>query len=712
MGGSDVIPPIAIADPGPPGVYGTLGVANAKNVPGGRYYAASWTDKQGNFWLFGGAGEDAVENFGSLNDLWEFNVTTREWTWMSGSSTLPGYNGGQPGVYGQMGTPGVNNTPGGRTGAFAWADQQGNLWLFGGAGVDAAGRAGELNDLWEYNIASGEWTWMSGSSTVGGPGSAGVYGMLGSLTSGSYPGGRSFGVTWTDQQGNFWMLGGYGADAQAQVGELNDLWKFVPSTRQWAWMSGSSTGGSYGVYGQLYKPASGNTPSARDSSAAWVDATGNLWLFGGIGYASIPGGESNNAFLNDLWEFSPTLNEWAWMGGSSQVTNNCHATNGSPCGSLGVNGSLGVPSAANIPGARFSPVVWLDSGGNAWLMGGEGFGATDTAGFLNDLWEFNPATNEWAWMGGPSTVNGNNGESGVYGTLGVAGAGNIPGGRYSAAGWSGADGNFWLMGGFGPDANGAGGYLNDLWEYQAAAPEPTLSVPAGTYTSVQTVALSDANSAATIYFTTNGTAPTTSSAVYTAPITVSTSETIEAIAVASGSAPSAASSASYVINLTSPTFLLTMLPNTLTVDAGGSGVSTVTVTPQNGFNSTVSLACSGLPSGVTCSFSPVAVTPSGSAVTSQLTIAVPTQAQLQRRGSPWVPDSTLALAACLLVLRRRQNWRLCAVLLVAFLGAGFLSGCGQVLLFSAPPTPETSTVTVTATSETMQQTTRLTLTVN
>ena len=56
MGGSNVIPS-GSSEPGPPGVYGTMGVASATNMPGGRFYAASWTDKQGNLWLFGGGGK-------------------------------------------------------------------------------------------------------------------------------------------------------------------------------------------------------------------------------------------------------------------------------------------------------------------------------------------------------------------------------------------------------------------------------------------------------------------------------------------------------------------------------------------------------------------------------------------------------------------------------------------------------------------------------
>ena len=58
-----------------------------------------------------------------------------------------------PGQYGTLGTPASGNTPGGRELAAAWTDANGNLWLFGGAAVDANGTQGSLNDLWEYDLA-------------------------------------------------------------------------------------------------------------------------------------------------------------------------------------------------------------------------------------------------------------------------------------------------------------------------------------------------------------------------------------------------------------------------------------------------------------------------------------------------------------------------------------------------------------------------------
>ena len=89
------------------------------------------------------------------------------------------------------------------------------------------------------------------------------------------------------------------------------------------------------------------------------------------------------------------------------------------------------------------------------------------------------------------------------------------------------------------------------------AATPTFSPIAGTYTSIQTVTISDTTSGATIYYTTNGTTPTTSSTVYTAPITVSSTETVQAIAVATGFSQSVMGSAAYTINLpvaATPTF--------------------------------------------------------------------------------------------------------------------------------------------------------------
>jgi N-acetylneuraminic acid mutarotase len=165
MGGSSVLTQNDNGEKGQPGVYGTQGQPSAANIPGGRLGAVSWTDKEGNFWLFGGGGLDSAETFGFLNDLWEFDPSTKEWTWVSGSNTIAAFNGGQPGIYGQQGTPAATNIPGGRSGALGWTDTNGNLWLFGGAGFDAADRNGNLNDLWEFSRSTREWTWVGAAAS-------------------------------------------------------------------------------------------------------------------------------------------------------------------------------------------------------------------------------------------------------------------------------------------------------------------------------------------------------------------------------------------------------------------------------------------------------------------------------------------------------------------------------------------------------------------
>jgi len=88
------------------------------------------------------------------------------------------------------------------------------------------------------------------------------------------------------------------------------------------------------------------------------------------------------------------------------------------------------------------------------------------------------------------------------------------------------------------------------------AATPTFTPTPGSYTGAQTVAISDATNGAFIYYTTNGSAPTAASTLYSGPIAVPASETVQAIAIAAGNSPSAIAKAAYNITLpfSGPTF--------------------------------------------------------------------------------------------------------------------------------------------------------------
>jgi hypothetical protein len=84
------------------------------------------------------------------------------------------------------------------------------------------------------------------------------------------------------------------------------------------------------------------------------------------------------------------------------------------------------------------------------------------------------------------------------------------------------------------------------------AATPAFSLPAGTYTGTQLVSITDATAGATIYYTTDGSTPTTSSTVYSSAVSVAASETLQAIAIASGFTASPVASAAYTINASAP----------------------------------------------------------------------------------------------------------------------------------------------------------------
>jgi len=416
-----------------PGIYGTEGAAAANNTPGARRQPVAWTDAAGNFWLFGGS----VGSLGMLNDLWEYAASAGQWVWQGGSESV-----GAAASYGSQGAPAADNNPGAREGAAKWTDAAGNLWLFGGDSL-AGQSSEEFNDLWRYDPTTALWTWVGGSNTAA---SAGSYGTLDVPAAGNLPPARTDAISWVDSAGIFWLFGGAQLNSNGgYLALLNDLWSYAPATGLWTWVGGSNTPNAAGVYGTQGSAAASNVPGARMGGSAWLDASGNVWLFGGLALGQ--GGVAQE--FNDLWEYNPGSGQWTWVGGSDGPN------------AAGVYGTQRAGTFGNAPGARVSAVSWKDHSGNFWLFGGYGYSQVGNLGNLNDLWEYNLGSGVWTWVGGSPSLAG----YGTYGTRGIAASSNLPGARQQAVGWLDSGGDFWLFGGFGVDSLSEVGDLNDLWRF-------------------------------------------------------------------------------------------------------------------------------------------------------------------------------------------------------------------------------------------------------
>ena len=252
------------------------------------------------------------------------------WTWMKGDSTSCNLS---------------SNEPSCRYAVAQWTDTTGNFWIY------------NSSDLWKYDPQLNTWT-----NTCGIPNDTiRILSPKGVFNPQNNPGAKVNGVyTWTTSDNTLWMYGGIGQQDGCAM-----LWKYSITLNQWAWMGTFATE-NYGIKGVA---DSANMPGCSDeTNAAWIDASGNLWLFGAGNY---PG--------NNMWKYDISSGLWTWMSGS----NNSDA---------GQYGTIGVPSVNNYPSSRWSNFYWKDDTGNFWVGLGH---ATVT-----DIWKFNPLTLEWTWMKG------------------------------------------------------------------------------------------------------------------------------------------------------------------------------------------------------------------------------------------------------------------------------------------------------------------------
>jgi N-acetylneuraminic acid mutarotase len=268
--------------------YGTRGVGAPGNTPGGRDGAGTSVEPStDHLWLFGGKGYASSSSFGYLNDVWRFDG--KAWAWIAGSQDR-----NSPPTYGTQGIPDPQNLPGGRAWSCTWR-QGGQLWVFGGLGLDSqsatTGKIYLLNDLWRFD--GKQWAWIDGATTGN---SSGVYGTKGVGAPGNRPGARYKLGCWSDQNG-LWIFGGYGFAATATAGGLNDLWRF--DGKVWTWIAGNDTIDAQGSYGTRGVPDASSYPGARVATAA-CRCSSEAWIFAGTGVD----GSGQVGVLNDLWRLS------------------------------------------------------------------------------------------------------------------------------------------------------------------------------------------------------------------------------------------------------------------------------------------------------------------------------------------------------------------------------------------------------------------------
>ena len=408
--GSDVVNSV--------GSYGTIGVANATNVPPGKAFPTSWTFNN-KFYLFGSS---LNSNNLVRNDLWEYNPSTNIWIWIKGTNMT-----NVQGQYGSLGITNSTNLPGGRLGgSSSWASNN-KLYLFGGLGLGTTATYGNLNDLWEYDLLTNNFTWIKGRNVIN---KAGIYDAP------TRPGARFGGLSW-DYNNKLYLMGGFGADENGTNGSMNDLWEYNPATNIWAWLKGSKFAGSLGNLGTFGVAAATNLPRAREQSATWT-YNNKLYLFGGRN------SNMSVSLSSDTWVFDVSTNNWTWIAGPIFFD------------VYGSYGTMGVENAGNFPGSRKGSAAWTYNN-KLYLFGGNGKGVSGSIGLLNDLWEFNPATNNWLWANGPNTINAS--------TITTGSASSIrPGSRMEAVSFT-DDDNAYIIGGQGNDSNNSLGSLSDLWRY-------------------------------------------------------------------------------------------------------------------------------------------------------------------------------------------------------------------------------------------------------
>jgi Kelch motif/Galactose oxidase, central domain len=399
-------------------IYNTLGGANPTTTPGSRMNMAGFVDPNAQtLYLFGG-----VNGSSYYNSTFVYNTGTGNWSYTTGANSANS-SGTQP-----LASNLFQGYPSARAGmgfAVAPLGSGNRMFMKGGRGLAGNNSTvGILKSYYRTTSTLPAFQWLTGQDfSIDHNSPSNFFGGVNPLD----PGSLTNLCVFTDNNFNsLWQFGGIDGD-----GFTNNAMMFQslnPIGTTFTRVAGSTSREDPGSYN-----GQGNSgiPAARAFAAYWKDAAGNFWIFGG----SSP----DNGAMNDLWRFNPTTNVFTLVKGTFRNTTASY-------------GTISTTSSSNFPPARAQASAVVSSDGKFYIFGG-----ANGANYYNDLWQFDPTTNNWTWLKGSNTPNAS-----ASGFTGINSPTATPGAVKGAMAWR-LNNTMYIYGGEGYDGNGNLGRLGDLW---------------------------------------------------------------------------------------------------------------------------------------------------------------------------------------------------------------------------------------------------------
>jgi hypothetical protein len=137
--------------------FGVKGVPSAATLPLPRYAAGSGTvDSTGRMWMWAGHATVQSGSLKTLNDLFYYTPSLNFWCWVAGDAVT------YKSSFGQFRVPSLTNLPARGNHSTSIDIRTSKLYMFGGSD-----NMGSLSDVQQFDIATGKFTWVSGSAIAG-----------------------------------------------------------------------------------------------------------------------------------------------------------------------------------------------------------------------------------------------------------------------------------------------------------------------------------------------------------------------------------------------------------------------------------------------------------------------------------------------------------------------------------------------------------------